>query len=280
MNRLHISLATFGLAVLAVCTTVSASDLPRHDPVPGGVAHIPLADTGFAPEQEIHFNGRTAMVREIDGEWIAVIGIPLSLGEGRHFVELRDGDDNRQRIHFDVRDKQYEEQRLQVERRMVHPSAEDLERIGRESRRIRTALDVWTDEVKTDTMAFPYPVEGPRSSPFGLRRYFNDEPRRPHSGLDIAVPTGTPITAPAAGRVVDTGHYYFNGKTVFINHGQGLVTMYCHMDQIDVEPGDWVDAGTQLGTVGTTGRVTGAHLHWSVSLNGTMVDPDLFLAEP
>jgi murein DD-endopeptidase MepM/ murein hydrolase activator NlpD len=81
-----------------------------------------------------------------------------------------------------------------------------------------------------------------------------------------------------AARVIDTGNYFFNGNTIFLDHGQGLITMYCHLERIDVTPGQQVARGTVIGTVGMTGRVTGPHLHWSVSLNRTMVDPMLWLS--
>ncbi len=252
----------------------AAMELPRPALVPGGVAIVALPAGGEQPPRAWYRDRRVMVVRQGDG-WYAVVGIPLSARPGRHTVTVQGA--RRNHISFTVKEKRYREQHLTIKnRRMVNPDAEDLKRIRREKREIEAAFNRWRDAAEVDT-AFTLPVEGVLSSPFGLRRFFNRQPRKPHSGLDIATAEGTPVRAPAAGIVVTTGNYFFNGNTVFIDHGQGLITMYCHMDRIKVGEGDALVRGQTIGTVGKSGRATGPHLHWSVSLNGVRVDPELFL---
>lgn len=265
------------VVLLSSPVIVVAVSLPRHDPVPGGVALVPLqVDAALPPE--VRHEGRMLMVLRPRGEWVAVVGIPLTTRPGVQSLTVRSGSQSMQRT-FTVQDRSYAESRITLQNPcMVNPGKADLKRIIEDQENIKAALSHWTDSVVLQE-PFMLPVEGRLSSPFGLRRYFNGEARRPHSGLDIAAPVGAPVRAPAPGRVVETGHYFFNGKTVFLDHGQGLVTMYCHLDRIDVQPDQVVKRGEIIGLVGQTGRVTGAHLHWSVSLNRTMVEPLLFVPE-
>lgn len=260
-----------GACLLLLSSSVLA--LPEPLPVPGGVALIPLAGDA---RPRVTYNDHPVMVVRGDERWFAVVGIALNTSPGTEQLRIED-DGGSRTVTFQVRDREYPEQRITLENeRMVNPYADDLDRIHRESKRIRAVLTGWRDEA-SPVLAFRLPVDAPQSSAFGLRRYFNDQPRKPHSGIDLAADSGTPIHAPADGVIADAGDFFFNGNTVFIDHGQGLVTMYCHMSEITAEPGDQVNAGDIIGRVGATGRVTGAHLHWSVSLNGNMVDPHLFL---
>jgi len=120
---------------------------------------------------------------------------------------------------------------------------------------------------------FTLPVEGRISTPFGVKRFINNEPRNRHSGVDIAAPAGTPVRASAAGRVTLTGEHFFAGKSVYIDHGNELFSMYFHMNSTVVHGGQLVTCGEIIGEVGSTGRATGPHLHWGVRMHGIPVDP-------
>lgn len=255
--------------VLCLLFALAAQALPKHNPVPGGVAVLEIDE-----ETAASYENKPVLVVPGDQGNRAIVGIPLSAAPGQHQLTLDSG-----AISFEVKSKEYEVQRLTIEnKRKVNPYAEDMDRIIRERREMDDVFNSFS-EVTGMELVFAAPTEGIMSSSFGLKRILNEQPRSPHSGMDIAAPEGADIKAPAAGVVAATGDYFFNGNTVMIDHGQGLITMYCHMSRIDVEPGQQVERGELLGKVGQTGRVTGAHLHWGVSLNDARVDPALFLAE-
>ncbi len=265
-----------------VCSTslinISHAALPMQQAVPGGIAVIKL-DTDSTDAPTATYQGKRVLTIKYDQAWHAVVGIPLSANTGKHTLDVAIGK-NQQQYRFDVTGKEYESQYLTIEnKRQVNPNDEDMKRINSEKSEIANALAHWNEHLLIEGLNFILPVEGRLSSPFGLRRYFNNQPRRPHSGLDIAAPIGTPIHAPADGVVIETGDYFFNGKSVFIDHGRGLVTMYGHMNDIDAVVGQRVKQGDKIGTVGKTGRSTGPHLHWGVSLNDSRIDPTLFVPE-
>ena len=252
-----------------------AAELPENSPVPGGIAVIKV-DTHVEPVKAYFRKQRVMLLKETQG-WYAIVGLPLSLKPGPYSLSYRTRQGKVLSQQFSVHDKQYAAQHITLKnKRMVNPTAQDLVRIDKETKIIHHALATFRVTSQVD-LNFEMPVEGRLSSPFGLRRFFNGEPRKPHSGLDIAADVGTPVKAPAAGIVIATGNYFFNGNTILLDHGQGLVTMYCHMSRIDVKHGEHVEQGQVIGAVGMTGRVTGPHLHWGVSLNNTMVEPHLFL---
>jgi hypothetical protein len=271
-------LARLMLALTLLSPAAFAGDFiaPRVSSVPGGVVTFKL--TG-APDTAptASFNGKPVMVVRQNGQWLAILGLGLSVEPGEYQIEVRQGASEEHKLPFRVTDKKYSVQQLKVPPGQVNLSPENEARAAAEGEKVRAALNGFSASAPS-TLRLAQPVPGRRSSSFGLRRMFNGESRNPHSGMDIAAPTGTPIKAPLDGRVVDVGNYFFNGNNVIVDHGQGLLTMYCHLSKIRVEVGQQLKRGEVLGDVGATGRVTGPHLHWGVSLNGVMVDPALFLA--
>ena len=263
-------------SVLGAASPSCAVAQDVHRAVPGGVVTVDLGPSAERPQASLPNNVPVLVMGNADA-WKAVIGIALSTapGTGTLLVRRRDQAEP-QRKSFSIAPMQYAEQRLTVAPGKVDLSKADLARYERE-RAHQAQIIATFSEVPPPDLGLRQPVVGPRSSSFGLRRVFNGQARNPHSGMDIAAPTGTPVFAPRAGRVIDTGDYFFNGKTVWLDHGAGLLTMYCHLSDIHVKVGDKLADGDPVGAVGATGRVTGPHLHWSVSLNRVMVDPALFL---
>lgn len=261
-------------ASFALSSSVLAAGLPRESRVPGGIAFIEVPGGESPPV--VTFDGHRAAVIEREDAWVAVVGLPLSVETGEHKLNVETSEGSID-VPFRIAEKSYRTQHLTIKNpRQVNPAPEDLARIEKERQRSDVALSMFS-VVDVPGFELQVPVEGAQSDSYGSRRIFNGQPRSPHSGMDIAAAKGTPIRAPAAGTVVEVGDFFFNGNTLFIDHGFGLVTMYCHLDSLKAKLGDQVQRGDVIGTVGATGRVTGPHLHWGVALNRAMVDPRLFL---
>lgn len=261
---------------LFAALTAAAHAAPRVEPVPGGIVDLLVAPAGEA-RPKVLFGERPALVSAGAGGWHALVGLPLDLTPGEQQVAVVHGDGRQSRESFTVRPKDYPEQSLQIkDPNQVEPDSASLARIEAEQRIQDDIKTRWRDNpsVDLDLMA---PASGRLSSRFGLSRVINGQPRAPHRGLDLAVPSGTPVRAPSGGIVSHVGDFFFNGRTVFVDHGQGLISMICHLDQVEVAAGQEVRPGQRLGLSGASGRATGPHVHWTVFLNGTAVDPELFL---
>lgn len=272
------------LAIGGLCSAISPAfveaSLPKQARVPGGVAIIEL----IAPQQqppEVRYLGHRALVMKAPNKpntWITVIGIPLSTQPGVQNIEIITADEQFTET-FTVKNKKYPTENLKIkDQRKVTPSSEDYEIIAAQYLETINTYATW-QEASLESLTLTLPVKGRKSSPFGLTRIMNKIPKDPHSGLDIAATIGTKVTCPRKGRVLNIGNFFYSGKMVFIDHGQGFITSYSHLDSITVRKGQIIAAGEIIGTVGKTGRVTGPHLHWSVNLNGARVDPLLFVNE-
>lgn len=271
------------LLILTYCScylSVAACSpgLPKQARIPGGVAILELAGSEQQPPPVYYQDKRVMLLPAANNKWYAIIGIPITAQPGTHSVKIHTTAGT-QLQQFTVRNKSYPEQRLTItDQRKVQPLAEDLAIIEAQYLETIQTYDHWQHQA-IDSAILHLPVNGRKSSPFGLTRIMNKIPLNPHSGLDIAAPKGTLVSVAKAGTVINIGEYFYSGKIVFVDHGQGFITSYCHLDTILVKQGQELKAGATLGTIGNTGRATGPHLHWSVSLNGVRVDPQLFIYE-
>ncbi|MEK6210937.1 MAG: peptidoglycan DD-metalloendopeptidase family protein [Pseudomonadota bacterium] len=253
-----------------------ADGLPRPASVPGGVAVVNLGPEPSPPLAR--FNGERVLVAGDASGWYAVVGIPLDAKVGAALrLTVERAEREPETIALAIGRKRYATQHLSVKPEQVELSPADLARHEQERAHMRSVLRTFSESAP-DSLLLLQPCEGPRSDSFGKRRFFNRQPRSPHSGLDIAAPDGTPVVAAGTGNVLDVGDYFFSGQTLILDHGRGFLTLYAHLSAIDANIGDRVPAGKRFASVGATGRVTGPHLHFSVYLNAAAVDPELFIS--
>ena len=252
---------------------------------PGEVIMVILKENPSVKEVIIRFLGEDYSLHK-EGSALksfVFIGLDLGLQPGVHVMKIyiRKMDDQWENIQKEipVAAKEFPVKKLWVDERFVTPPPSALERIKIEAEIIKIAYSVtaprWLGEGK-----FIIPSSDEVVPNFGERRVYNNKPRSLHSGVDISSPLGTPVRASNSGRVVLARDLYFAGKTVIIDHGLGLFTLYCHFSRIMVTRGEFVRKGAVIGEVGATGRVTGPHLHWGIKLLGSRIDPFSLLSLP
>ena len=270
MRRLKIDSIRLCFLLLLVFSSKSIHALPEQALVPGGIALLPLAN--YQQGTKVYFNNKRVAVYPYKDTWLAMAGIGLSNKPGDYAFSVKTADGLTLNSKVTVNYKKYDEQHLTIKnKRKVNPNKEDNKRIAAESQRKKKAKKQYSEI--TPDVDFIWPVTGRISSIFGLRRFFNEQERSPHSGLDIAADEGTPIQAAADGRVIDSGDFFFSGNMIYLDHGQGIISLYAHLSEISVKPGDVVKQGDIIGNVGQTGRVTGPHLHFAIITNQTLIDP-------
>jgi murein DD-endopeptidase MepM/ murein hydrolase activator NlpD len=240
------------------------------------VVKVRIVATGQSSPPVVRFRDKTFSTwSDGNGDWLGLVAVGRDAKAGVSRMVVVSGGDTAHALAsapVTVVAGDFKVQRLNVDERTVTLSEEDLKRAAVERVDIVAAINTQTDERYWRT-PFTLPVTGPISGSFGSRRVYNGKPGGYHSGLDIAAPKGKPVKSSSEGRVVFVGELFYTGNSVFIDHGLGLVTGYYHLDTVAVDVGAVVDGAAVIGTIGSTGRSTGPHLHWSTYLEGVKVDP-------
>jgi len=252
---------------------------------PGEVIMVSLKDTPIVKEVTLQFLGKEYSLKKSDAnlESFTFIGLDLDAEPELHIMKVliieEGGTWEYIQKEIPVVAKEFPARKLWVDEKFVTPPPEARERIKREAEILSYIYSVNTPRWLGDG-EFIFPTSDDVVPNFGERRIFNNNPRSPHSGIDISSPYGTPVKTSNTGRVVLAKELYFAGKTVIIDHGLGLFTLYCHLAKIKIKRGEVVKKGEIVGEVGATGRVTGPHLHWGVKLLGSRIDPFSLLDLP
>jgi murein DD-endopeptidase MepM/ murein hydrolase activator NlpD len=248
---------------------------------PGDILRLVASCSCEAAEASATVFGRPVPLTRIGDRWQALIGIDLDVAPGTYPVQVAltpAGASSIASTHtLKVVEKQFRVRRLSVAPAFVNPPAGELARIEQDAVALQSIFEAAATPLQWHG-AFQAPVTERPNSSFGSRSVYNGQPRSPHSGTDFGAKAGTPVAAPASGRVVLAKPLYFTGNTVVLDHGLGLYSLLAHLQEISVQEGDQVSRGHIVGLVGGTGRVTAPHLHWSVRLNNARVDPLSLLA--
>jgi murein DD-endopeptidase MepM/ murein hydrolase activator NlpD len=266
------------------CTAGTTLRLSAPEASQGSLLLIEVKSTKPLVEVEGAWGGRSVPFwQEVRSETRrrGLIGVDLEMAPGKYELKVTGQRAGGAKMSCSamvtVRKGRFATEKLQVEKQFVEPSPEQIKRADEERQKLRDIFDRVTPERLWDGK-FRIPVDGVTTgSNFGKRRILNGNPGSPHSGVDLPGATGTLVHAAQRGRVVLAADLFFSGNTVVVDHGLGIYTFYGHLSEIDVKPGDAVETGAVLGKVGATGRVTGPHLHWGLTVERARVNPLLLV---
>ena len=249
---------------------------PVNNNYPGGLINHTLENSYQDLENKLRVGNLKFFVCRSDDSGLNILApIPLSYKENLIKLTFQD----KLISSIDIEDKFYRESRIEIQNRdLVSPPSSMQDRIREEYQQGVIAKNTYT-QVDLTQATMNLPLIGITSSEFGVRRFINGQPRNRHIGLDIAADEGTPVNAPMQGKVILSGNFFYKGNVVYIDHGDGLVSSYSHLSKKAVNLNQKVSKGEVLGYVGSTGRVTGPHLHWEVFLLGIPINPEIFISK-
>lgn len=277
-NSLSISifLLMISCSMLPISQQNPSCSFPSSEPYPGGLINYELYSKEELRESDFSAEGlKFFLCHTTKGVTNIIIPIPLSMQKNELNIYLK----NKKIVSVDLEEKYYRESRIKLNNQdFVTPPPSMQQRIRREYIQGREAINTF-NENRSMKMGMELPVEGIISSEFGVKRFINDQPRNRHIGLDIAADEGTPIFAPLEGEVILVDNFFYKGNVIFLDHGNGLVSSFSHLSSVAVKTGERIYSKQLLGTIGTSGRVTGPHLHWEVSFLGVPINPEIFLSK-
>ena len=273
MHRLFIK----KVIIIIICIFPSDSNTSsifktKYLNVPGGIFLQEITQQQY--RNGVFINDIKIFTKQIDNKFYLIYGIPYKTPIGDQSINIV-GQNTQKTVNFYLKKKKFKKQYIKISKKYTEPSTDDIKRIIKEQNILKSYRKIWSSN-NPDTN-FVYPVQGITTGVFGTERYYNGKKGRYHNGMDIAAKMNDPIVAPSSGKVIIVGDFFYNGKFVYIDHGKGLLSIFIHLNEISVKKGVYVKKGDLIGRIGTTGISTGPHVHWSMMLNQTYIDPMIFL---
>ena len=266
----------FNLSLFFVVSIYSSQALEASDRLhintKGGIYIHELKQHNSNPD--VFLNNQKLLTIEYKKKYFLIHAIPYESDLGQNKLKVKINN-NISHLNFNVKKKTFDTQNISISSKYTKLGINNQERINLERESLQVAKNIWYDQ--NPDLKFIIPADGVITGRFGTKRFYNGMEGNFHNGLDVAAEKGSPIVSPSNGKIILIGNYYYNGKFILLDHGKGLKSIFIHLDEILVEKGQMVNKGDLIGKIGSTGKSTGPHLHWSLLLSKTYVNPEYFL---
>ena len=266
------NLSVFFIIILIHSSQALEASNSSHINTKGGIYIHEFKEYNSRPE--VFSNNQKLLTIEYKDKHFLIYAIPYKSDLGQNKVEIKINN-NISYLNFNIKAKTFDTQNIRVSSKYITPGLNDQKRINLERNSLQEAKDIWYNQAPD--LKFIIPASGIITGRFGTKRFYNNKEGNFHNGLDIAAEIGSSIISPSKGKVILTGDYYYNGKFILLDHGKGLKSIFIHLNEILVKKGQVVNKGDLIGKIGSTGKSAGPHLHWSLMLSKTYVDPEYFL---